>query len=81
MRDSRYLFRDSASQATTTDQGLRTYFLKIYNYMTIGLGLTSVIAFFTAQSPELLRLLFTTPLQWVVMLAPFALVMFMECSS
>jgi len=78
MRNSRYLFTQSSANAASVDQGLRAYFLKIYNYMTIGLGLTGVIAYFTAQSPELIRLIFTTPLQWVVLLAPLGVVIYLS---
>ena len=34
------------SGAAAVDQGLRAYMLGVYNYMTLGLGLTGVVAYF-----------------------------------
>ncbi len=56
------------------DAGLRQYMLSIYNYMTIGLAITGVVAFMVAQSPEAMHVIFGTPLKWVVMLAPLGFV-------
>src|SRR5579862_7763436 len=56
------------------DAGLRQYMLSIYNYMTIGLAITGLVAFGVAQSPEALHVIFGTPLKWVVMLAPLGFV-------
>ena len=60
------------------DVGLRTYMLKVYNYMCIGLGLTGAVAFGTSTSPEMMQAIFGTPLQWVIMLAPLGLVFFLS---
>ncbi len=60
------------------DQGLRSYMLGIYNYMALGVALTGLVAFFTAQSPVLLNAIYGTPLQWVVMLAPLAFILVMS---
>ena len=35
-----------AGSPAAIDQGLRSYMLGVYNYMTLGLGLTGVVAFF-----------------------------------
>jgi len=56
------------------DEGLRQYMLQVYNYMTIGLGITGFVAFGTAQSADMMNVIFATPLKWVVMLAPLAFV-------
>ena len=58
------------------DAGLRRYMLSVYNYMVLGLGLTGIVALFTANSPTMLQAIFGTPLQWVVMLAPLGFVLF-----
>ncbi|MFQ5535080.1 MAG: Bax inhibitor-1/YccA family protein [Sphingomonadales bacterium] len=72
-------FEASATGARAgIDEGLRAYMLKVYNYMAMGVALTGVIALFTANSPALLNAIYGTPLQWVVMLAPLALVIFMS---
>jgi uncharacterized protein len=56
------------------DAGLRQYMLSIYNYMTVALVITGVVAFSVAQSPAALHAIFGTPLKWVVMLAPLGFV-------
>lgn len=59
---------------TDVDVGLRQYMMRVYNYMTGGLALTGAIAYGAAAS-GLYRAIFGTPLYWVVLLAPLALVM------
>ena len=56
------------------DAGLRNYMMRIYNYMAAGVGLTAVVAWLTYQltGPALLQ----SPLMWVFILAPLALVFF-----
>ncbi|KRQ08229.1 Bax inhibitor-1/YccA family protein [Bradyrhizobium manausense] len=56
------------------DAGLRNYMMRIYNYMAAGVGLTAVAAWLTHQltGPALLQ----SPLMWVFILAPLALVFF-----
>jgi len=56
------------------DAGLRQYMLSIYNYMTVALVITGLVAFGVAQSPAALHMIFGTPLKWVVMLAPLGFV-------
>ena len=64
--------------AAAIDEGLRAYMLRVYNYMSAGLALTGIVAFFTSQSPQLMAAVYGTPLAWVVMLAPLGLVIFMS---
>ena len=52
------------------DVGLRQYMLKVYNFMSVGLVVTGLVAYFVAQSDDLLRAIYFSPLRWVVMLAP-----------
>ena len=84
----------SVGQATGTqvDQGLRSYMLGVYNYMTLGLAITGFVAFGTqmlsvSAVPTAYRYrgtfltdvghaIFQSPLHWVVMLAPLAFVLF-----
>ena len=63
--------------AAEIDEGLRAYMLKVYNYMCIGLGLTGSVAFATSTSPTMMQVIYGTPLQWLVMLAPIGLVFFL----
>ena len=66
----------SAGGAIAIDAGLRAHMLRVYNYMTAGVGLTGAAAFLTYQftGPELLQ----SPLMWVLILAPLGLVFFIS---
>lgn len=86
--------------AAVVDEGLRSYMLKVYNYMGIGLVVTGLVAYFTTTltttaNPDAAAVveggvyqiatnlfltplgvtLYTSALQWVVMLAPLAFVL------
>jgi len=65
------------------DAGLRAYMLKVYNYMTSGVLLTGIVALLVYSSPAASGLLYNfqgdyivgyTPLGWVALLSPLAIV-------
>jgi FtsH-binding integral membrane protein len=71
------------------DAGLRAYMIRVYNYMTAGVALTGIVAWFAfsaavTQTSGGLALtpfgqtLFHSPLMWVLVLAPLGLVMVMS---
>ena len=64
------------------DEGLRAYMLRVYNLMALGLAITGVAAYATfalAQAnPAFAQLIYASPLRWIVMLAPLALVFFLS---
>ena len=71
------------------DAGLRAYMIRVYNYMTAGVALTGLVAWFAfsaavTQTGAGLTLtpfgqtLFHSPLMWVLVLAPLGLVMLMS---
>jgi len=72
------------------DLGLRSYMLGIYNHMTLALGISALVAWGTfmaayriASSMYLTDFgaaIYTSPLMYVVMLAPLGFVMFMSFS-
>mgnify|MGYP001193072193 CR=1 FL=1 len=64
------------ASAADIDVGLRSYMLRVYNYMSVGLALTGAVAFAASTSPALMQAIYGTPLKWVVMLAPLGFVMF-----
>jgi uncharacterized protein len=75
-----------AGTAAAIDEGLRSYMLKVYNYMGLGLVVTGIVAYATysisfVESAQGLMLtdfgaaIYNSPLQWVVMLAPLAFVL------
>ena len=59
------------------DEGLRIYMLKVYNYMSVGLLVTALAAFFGASS-GIYQAIANTPLVWVVMFAPLGLVLYLS---
>ncbi len=66
-----------ATDSAIIDEGLRSYMLRVYNYMASGLALTGVVAYIVANTPFLMNAIFGTPLMWVVMLAPLGMVLFL----
>lgn len=56
------------------DAGLRSYMLSVYNYMSSGVLLTGIVAYLFARSGLALQLL-STPLKWLIILAPLGFVM------
>jgi len=71
-----------ADRAVAIDQGLRAHMIRVYNYMAGGVALTGVVAWLTYQymlsNPQFATTLFRSPLAFVVMLAPLALVFFLS---
>ena len=93
-----------AGSVAYVDEGLRTYMLRVYNYMAAGVALTGLVAYFVFTQAvtgdaalaakasngaalamrrgmyltEFGRIMYTTPLMWVVALAPLAFVFFLS---
>ena len=86
MADIRDFQQTGARTGVAIDEGLRAYMLKVYNYMAAGLALTGIAAVVTYNMAvdagnkltPLGMALFNTPLKWVVLLAPIALVFFLS---
>ena len=84
--DKRYAQSAAAARAgVAVDEGLRAYMLGVYNYMAAGVALTGVIAYLTnvlAVSDAALtpfgQMLYSSPLRWVVMLAPLGFVLYLS---
>ena len=74
-QENRWAVRGSAIDQAAIDVGLREYMLRVYNYMASGLALTGIVAYVAAYS-GFYQSIAGTPLIWVVMLAPLALVFF-----
>jgi FtsH-binding integral membrane protein len=85
-------YQQRATQASSAiDEGLRSYMLQVYNYMTSGLALTGLVAYMLFQATAITGLngeivgltplgvsLYTGPMMWVVALAPLGVVMYMS---
>ena len=71
------------------DEGLRAHMIRVYNYMTAGVALTGLVAWFTfsaavtdvggsLQLTSFGQAIFGSPLMWVLVLAPLGLVFFIS---
>jgi uncharacterized protein len=92
--DNNYAQPGTATRQTgaVVDQGLRSYMLRVYNYMAGGVAVSGLAAYATvyaATGGEIGRagrmaltpfgqMLYSSPLKWVVMLAPLAMVMLLS---
>ncbi|MER9306635.1 Bax inhibitor-1/YccA family protein [Mesorhizobium sp. M0293] len=65
----------AAQTGAIFDEGLRQHMLRVYNYMGVGLVVTGLVAFLISSTPALYVPIFSSPLKWVVMLAPLAFVL------
>src|SRR5262249_45061097 len=73
-----YQVPNAATRADAAiDQGLRAYMIKVYNLMAMGLVITGVAAWGTwhlavvdNQLTQFGQLIYTSPLKWVLFLAP-----------
>jgi len=78
------------AQAGVIDQGLRAYMIGVYNYMTLGLGVTGLVAFAAfklgvveTDSGRLTltsfgHAIYVSPLRWLIVLSPLALVFYIS---
>lgn len=72
--DDQPIFRNGTT-VSAIDEGLRTFMLRVYNYMALGLGLTGIIAYFVMSNGMIKSL---APFALLFMLAPFGVVMFLS---
>ena len=78
-----------ARSGVAVDQGLRAYMIGVYNYMTLGLGVTGLVAYAafalgTVNVGGRLALtdfghaIYASPLRWLIVLSPLALVFWLS---
>ncbi|MBJ57456.1 MAG: hypothetical protein CMP24_04360 [Rickettsiales bacterium] len=74
--------RSKASSLSSTDEGLRKFMLRVYSYMTAGLGITGVIAWLFSNAyisgNAIVISLMQAPLAYVVMFAPLGIILWMS---
>jgi FtsH-binding integral membrane protein len=68
---------DAVARSATYDAGLRAHMLKIYNYMASGVLLTGIVALLAASTGFAVAML-GSPLKWLVILSPLAIVFAMS---
>jgi len=70
----------SAATQVGIDVGLRDYMLRIYNYMASALALTGIVAYVASMGgrDSFIAHIYHTPMMWLVILAPFGLVMLLS---
>lgn len=86
LRDYQVRGQHAGTQAgAAIDEGLRSYMLRVYNLMALGLAITGLVAFATSQMAvsggqmtAFGHLIYVSPLKWVVWLAPLGLVFFLS---
>ncbi len=91
-RNSSFGYGRGVARSTTAeiDEGLRAYMLGVYNYMTLGLAVTGLVALgtFLLANPQFVggklvglssfgQLIFMSPLRWVIVLSPLAFIFLM----
>jgi len=54
------------AQAASVDVGLRSYMLRIYNYMALGVAFTGIIAMLVASQPAIMQAVALGPFKWVL---------------
>lgn len=77
--------QSGAQSGAMIDEGLRAYMLKVYNLMALGLAITGVaaylsftLAFANGQITTFGQAIYLSPLKWVVIFAPLAMVFFLS---
>ncbi len=64
----------AGSRSAAIDAGLKAHMSKTYGLMSIAMVITGVVAFVVGNNEAMLAAIFGTPLKWVVMFAPLAVV-------
>ena len=72
------VIQSGAQSRAAVDAGLRSYLLRVYNYMAMGLGLTAVVAFLVSTSPAMMNAIFGSPLYLVALFAPVGLALYLQ---
>lgn len=72
----------SVGSRVEVDEGLRSYMLGVYNYMSGGIALTGLVSYLTYQmamsNPAIAQALYGSALKYVIMLAPLAFVFYLS---
>lgn len=69
-------FSTQTQAAASVDAGLRAHMQRIYNRMSLGVLVTALTAWIVASTPALMSFFMTSPVVYIVMFAPLAVVWF-----
>jgi Integral membrane protein, interacts with FtsH len=85
LRNYQARMASGARAGAVIDEGLRAYMIRVYNLMAIGLAITGLaalaaynFAFADGQLTAFGQAIYLSPLRWVIIFAPLALVFFMS---
>ena len=78
MADYQTPYSSQTANAEAIDAGLRAHMISVYQYMMLGVALTGLIAYFVSSTPAFYTAVFGSPLKWVAIFAPVAIVMFLS---
>jgi len=67
------MYQSTTLSKVQYDEGLRSFMLQVYNYMTFALALSGLVSLGISMSPALMAVIWGTALKWVVILAPLAM--------
>ncbi len=85
-----YNIQSRASSLSNTDEGLRAFMLRVYAYMTAGLGITGVVSWLVARAAvstdnlgnQVLtnfgQTVMSSPLSFIIMFAPLGIILWMS---
>jgi uncharacterized protein len=59
----------AGARVREVDEGLRSYMLRVYNYMALGVALTALVSMFVAANPALMAAVALGPMKWVLFFA------------
>jgi hypothetical protein len=69
LNPNRYAAQTGSASQAEIDAGLRSYMLRVYNYMALGVAFTGVLVFALAQNPEIMVTIAVGPMKWVLFAA------------
>jgi FtsH-binding integral membrane protein len=55
------------------DEGLRSFMLSVYNYMTFALAVSGLVSLGISMSPDLLKLIWGTNFKWIAIFSPLVM--------
>lgn len=63
----------AGGRAVALDEGLRSYMMRVYNLMALGLAVTAVVTLFVANNPALMQTIALGPAKWILFIAVLGL--------